>query len=282
MERPAGAAHPARGTTRVIEWTLEGAVHARRVAVIVPEWRADDAPFRVLLALHGRGEAMRGPVAGALGWARDYALTRAIARVSQPPLRREDFEGFVTDARLAELNEALARDPFRGYVVVCPYLPDLDPRSHRDIERYARDLLDVVLPRVRESLPVDRSASATGIDGVSLGGAFALRIGLMHPEAFGSVAALQPAIQAFEADELKELAIAARTKRPELALRLVTSTRDYFRTGIHKLSAALSAAHVAHRMDDLPGPHDYAWNRGTGAIELLVWHDRALSGTAVR
>ena len=37
------------------------------------------------------------------------------------------------------------------------------------------------------------------------------------------------------------------------------------------------ADHVAHDFADIPGPHDYPFNRGPGAIELLLWHDRVLA-----
>jgi hypothetical protein len=30
----------------------------------------------------------------------------------------------------------------------------------------------------------------------------------------------------------------------------------------------------------VPGPHDYPFNRGPGAIEMLLWHDRVLRGEA--
>ena len=76
---------------------------------------------------------------------------------------------------------------------------------------------------------------------------------------------------------LTELARAARSKRPSLKLRLLTSSDDYFRDAILELSSAWRAAGVLHDFADVPGPHDYIFNRGPGSIELLTWHDRALA-----
>jgi hypothetical protein len=61
-----------------------------------------------------------------------------------------------------------------------------------------------------------------------------------------------------------------------MKLRLLTSREDYFHNAITSLSAAWRFAGVAHDFADLPGPHDYVFNRGPGSIELLLWHDRAL------
>jgi enterochelin esterase-like enzyme len=175
------------------------------------------------------------------------------------------------------MNEGLAANPFKGLVVVCPYLPDFDLRKPAPIKDYARYLLEAVLPRVRAELPASSAASATGIDGVSLGGAAALRIGLGNPEAFGAVGTLQAALGEDQVAEFTDLAKAARARNAALKLRLLTSKDDYFRTAIGRTSAAWRAAGIDHDYADVPGPHDYPFNRGPGAIEMLIWHDRMLS-----
>jgi hypothetical protein len=245
--------------------------------VLVPKWGTADTRFPVLVALHGRGEAFKGPVDGALGWPRDYALVRAFDRVRAPPLTAADYEGLVERSRLAETNAALVQQPFRGLIVACPWLPDVHPAATGDIAAYARFVVDVLLPRVRAETPALATSSATGIDGVSLGGVVALRIGLTSPEAFGAVGGIQPAIGEGQASDWTALALAARARRPELKLRLVTSLDDYFRDPIYGVSRAWDAAGISHDFADLPGPHDYVFNRGPGSIDLLVWHDRALA-----
>jgi enterochelin esterase-like enzyme len=132
---------------------------------------------------------------------------------------------------------------------------------------------------VRRSTPAFASPEATGIDGVSLGGVVALRIGLTSPEAFGAIGGIQPAFANGQSAEWTALAQGARARRPELKLRLITSHEDYFHEAIVGVSRAWIAAGVPHDFADLPGPHDYVFNRGPGSIELLLWHDRVLSRT---
>jgi hypothetical protein len=91
------------------------------------------------------------------------------------------------------------------------------------------------------------------------------------------VGTLQAAIGEDQVPDFTELARAARTKNPKVALRLVTSKEDYFNRAIKSTSAAWRAAGIDHELEELPGPHDYPFNRGPGAIEMLLWHDRVLA-----
>ena len=130
------------------------------------------------------------------------------------------------------------------------------------------------MPRVRAETPALSSAESTGIDGVSLGGAEALRIGLAHPEVFGAVGAIQPAVSDLPSGDWAAMATAARSKRPGLKLHLLTSHEDYFHDSVVGVSRAWSAAGISHDFADLLGPHDYVFNRGPGSIHLLycLWH----------
>jgi hypothetical protein len=278
-ERASGAppANVASPNVRVLEWDLGAQPWGEgRAVVVVPTW-APAARFPVLIALHGRGEAVKAPAEGAMGWPRDYALVRAIDRLRAPPLREGDYEGFVEPSRLAETNASLATTPFGGLVVACPHLPDVRPPATGDIAAYARYVTDTLLPRVRAETPALSTPEATGIDGVSLGGAIALRIGLTSSETFGAIGGIQPAFSEGQNAEWTALAQAARARRPGLRLRLLTSHDDYFHDSITGVSRAWRAAGVAHDFADVPGPHDYVFNRGPGSIELLMWHDRNLA-----
>ena len=235
---------------------------------------AENKPAPVLVALHGRGEAVKGPELGAAGWPKDYALERALQRVCAPPLARDDFEGLVTDEHLDELNADLTAHPWSGLIVACPYLPDLDLRDDATVATYGRWITDVLLPRVHAELPC---LPATGIDGVSLGGNVALRVGLNDPNTFAAVGALHPAIDGPRVTEIVSLAKSARAVRPKLALRLTTSDDDYYRDITHALSSGWKDAGLAHDFGQLPGPHDYIFNRGAGSYEMLLWHRRALN-----
>lgn len=265
-----------RGEVITDTWTIgdDG-----RAVTIVPAWKKSEERLPLLFALHGRGEALKGPAAGVMGWPKDYALLRAIERVCAPPLTTDDFETFVEPKRLAEHNDALAKRPFEGVVIVCPYSPDVDLRKPKDLKEYSDYFMGSILPRAKKDLPVLGTPASIGIDGVSLGGALALRIGLGNPEAFGAVGTLQPAIGEDQVPEFTDLARAARTKNKALKLRLLTSSKDYFKAAIKSASAAWRSAGIDHDFEDVPGPHDYPFNRGPGSIEMLLWHDRVLSRT---
>ncbi len=277
--RPAlGSSTPpgARGNTRLIEWSFDNEP-SPRTAVLVPTWGGDGARFPVVVALHGRGETKKPPAEGALGWPRDYELVRAIERVSAPPLRSADFEGFVEPRRLELLNRRLAERPFGGLIVACPYLPDFDATDPGSIASFGHFVAGALLPRVRRETPALPASSATGIDGVSFGGAVALAVGFDAAAAFGAVGALQPAIHPNDAPRWAARAQAARRANPGLAIRLLTSDADYFRKGVRATSSAMDALGIVHDFDEVTGPHDYVFNRGPGSIELLLWQDRALS-----
>ena len=273
VQAPDAAPLP-RGRVGTQTWTFDG---GGRAVVIVPSWTEPTTRLPILVALHGRGEANKGPVEGVMGWPRDYALLRAIERLCAPPLIGADYEDFFDPLRLAETNRSLASNPFQGLVVVCPYLPDVDLHKPAPIKDYGRYLLESVLPRVRAELPVLPGPGATGIDGVSLGGAVSLRVGLGNPSSFGAVGTLQAALGEDQVTEFTELARSARARNPALKLRLLTSKDDYFHGAISHTSSAWKAAGIEHDYADVPGPHDYPFNRGPGAIEMLLWHDRMLA-----
>lgn len=264
-----------RGKVGTQSWTFENGGQA---IVVVPSWIKPGERLPVLIALHGRGEANKGPALGVMGWPRDYELLRAIERICAPPLTEADYQGFFDRARLEATNTSLVANPFKGLIVVCPYLPDVDlHKAVAPARDYARYLLEGVLPRVRAELPALSSAAATGIDGVSLGGAISLRVGTTRAESFGAVGSLQAALSDDQIPEFTKLASAARSQNPHLKLRLLTSSDDYFRAAIGHLSGAWKQAGISHEFVEVPGPHDYPFNRGPGAIEMLLWHDRMLA-----
>lgn len=273
------AAPPKTGTLREVTWQFpSGPFGPSEVVVAIPE--GAKKPLPVLVAFHGRGEALKGPHRGARGWIDDYALQRATSRLSTPPLRPNDFEGFVTSERLTVLNRELSKRAYDGVIVVCPYLPDIlrGPQVFSQAPKLADFIVDQVLPRVYRETPAIASSESTGIDGVSLGGRAALFIGLLKPRAFGAMGALQPAIDDGELDQLVTMAQKARAENPKLVLRLLTSSDDYFLDVTRALSTALNAAGVVHQFDLVVGPHDYSFNRGPGVYELLTHYDRVLRG----
>jgi len=248
-----------------------------RVVVLIPE-RKSDARFPVLVALHGRGEALKGPEVGARGWVDDYTLPAAVERLQRPPITLDDLHGFADDARLARLNASLAQRPYQGLIVVCPYTPDTLP-ADESIDKalpLARFVVETVLPRAYRETPALGTPESTGIDGVSLGGRAALGIGLLRPKAFAVVASLQAALRSDNSADILRRAREAKAQKPDLFMRLLTSSDDYFLKANQLLAADLSAAGIRTELVTIPGPHDYDFNRGPGGYEMLMFHDRVL------
>lgn len=271
---PGASTEPAPPDGRWLEWSFPATDHFphREHAVVLSERKSP-----LLVALHGRGEAGRGLKVGARGWRDDYELGRAVKRLDEPPLQAEDLLGLVEPQRLAALNASLTAHPFRGICVACPYTPALADRSLDGARPFGAFVTRDLVTKARQALALPVERERTGIDGVSMGGRLALLVGLSHPEVFGAVGTVQPAIGAEEAGWLSELAARAQQQAP-VRLRLVTSDGDYFRKAVEALSARLSDDGVEHELLLTRGPHDYVYNRGPGSFEMLLWHDRVLHG----
>lgn len=275
---PAVPASRKTWATQELTWRYPDTPMGEMVVVVsIPETR-DALP--VLIAFHGLGEAQKGPERGARGWIDDYGLKRALGRLASPPITSDDTEDLAERTRLSQINQSLTRTPYRGMVIVTPYTPDIisPERSLGAAEPLGRWLVEELLPRVRRETPAIPEAAATGIDGVSLGGRVALLVGLAHPSAFGAVGALQPAIYANDLDALTQRGVAARNQNAKLSLRLLTSRNDFYLDTIQHLGKRWRVRGVDHQLDVIAGPHSYAFNRGPGVYEMLLFHDRALRG----
>ncbi len=261
-------------TMTLLDWAFggdEARGGATRATVLVPRGAG---PFPVLVALHGRGEAVRGAEAGAYGWPRDYKIGNALGALARGRLTAADLLRQVSPARLDTLNQALAAHPYAGLIVVCPHAPDLTgARNDGAIQAYGDWVTARLLPRLKGAAP---AGEAVGIDGVSMGGRMALKIGLARPEVFTAVGSLQAAIKADEAPELARAAQAFLQKRPAGRLRLLSSDGDYFRGAIEAAHREFERVGVPHEHLEVVGPHNYEFNQGPGSIEMLWWHDRAL------
>jgi hypothetical protein len=258
----------------VLDWRFAPAPWGEaRCVVLVPRPRDPSVPGRLplLVALHGAGETV-DPRSGAHGWLDSYALGTAYRRLLAPPLSSADLQGLVTPARLAALNDALAARLFGGLVVACPYVPRA-VGGEIAAWTFAGWLAEVLLPRLRRETPATLATGGTGIDGVSFGGALALQLGLLRPDLFGAIGSLQAALQD---DDVEPLAAQVEARLAGRPLRLVTSTLDHFRPPTLALHGALQRRRIAHEFLMTEGPHGYEWNRGPGAVEMLLWHDRVL------
>jgi iron(III)-salmochelin esterase len=250
------------------------------VVVTVPKSASASRKMPVLIALHGQGESRKSPSQGARGWPDDYHMYRAFMRLASPPLYKTDFGDMIDDDRLERFNKSLKARPYRGVIVVCPYLPDdfHQKRMRAKAAAYGDFLLSTVLPRVYKETPAAKTPAATGIDGVSLGGRVAVLVGLNNPTRFGAVGGTQAAFGKKHVEMLTEKVKTARTRNPKLHFRLISSEKDRFRDMTLELSSSLKRAGERHQVDIVKGDHSYAFNRGPGVYEMLLYYDRILRG----
>jgi enterochelin esterase-like enzyme len=256
----------ARGDLDVLDWTFpdeEGV--PRRCAVLVPKSATRAKPLPLLVALHGMAET-RDARTGAFAWLEGYGIDATIEAMKAPVFPRAALGAFADDEYAKLVTDELKANPYRGMVIACPYVD-------RGVNVHYNDwLADTLVGRLRRETPVLATAASTGIDGVSFGGLVALGAGMARPDVFGVVGALQPALS--QDDYVGALAESIPGQLAGRPLRLVTSTDDHFRKRIEALHDKLVAASIKHEFRITPGPHDYAWNRGAGAVEMLAWHDR--------
>jgi predicted alpha/beta superfamily hydrolase len=75
------------------------------------------------------------------------------------------------------------------------YTPTKAPRlGGGRADRYAKFLMQEVMPFIQREYRVLADARVTGIGGSSLGGLLSLYLGLKHPQIFGRIAALSPSV----------------------------------------------------------------------------------------
>ena len=272
----------ASGQVRELTWTFQvPQVGAMDVLVVVPAFASDTRRLPVLVTMHGLGESRKGPKRGARGWVDDYWLTKALERLTKPPLTTADFRDRVDPKRLERINATLVAQPYHGLIVVCPYTPmELLQGEHgfTDASVLASFVVDKLLPKVYAETPAIGTAATTGVDGVSLGGRGAVLTGLTRAESFGVVGGLQPAFDSSEVAGLVTQALSARQRHPGLVIRLLSSSQDYYLKPTKAISAAFTKAGVNNYLNVVAGDHSYEFNRGPGVYEMLLLHDRALRG----
>jgi pimeloyl-ACP methyl ester carboxylesterase len=247
----------------------------RRMTLSVPRHLGAGERAPLLVLLHGLGET-GDERAGAWAWLERYGLASAYARLRRPPVGRTSKRADFPEDRLQAMNDDLARAPFRGFVVACPYTPNVNKAANpaAALDGYARWIAEVVVPRARAEAKCAEGAAMTSLDGCSLGGFVALEVFLRRPEVFGALGGVQTAIGKHRAAGYAERLADVLGRVGARGLHVETSKADPFREANEALASALGKKGIAHELLVLPGPHDQPWLREVGTLEMLRWHDR--------
>lgn len=276
---PGSALGAAPATPELEEHELEvpGERLASRCLVLLPRG-AKRAGQRLLVLCHGLGETTSQGL-GIRAFADRYGLVRSFERLRTPPVARE-LKGvkYLTDSRLLELNAELGERPFGGFVLACPFTPNVykQPSTEAALTRYAAWLGDGLLPSLRRKFGVADGPEAVALDGVSLGGYVSLEVFLRRPELFGAVGCMQGAFGQPLADKYVGRFEEALSRVGKRSLRIATSSADGGRAVSERLSKRLTQRGIANTFSVSPGPHDQRWLREVGTLEMLFHYDRAL------
>lgn len=277
----AASSDPAQRDFKVLELKLDGSRElARRAVVLVPRDVPADTRLPLLVLLHGLGETT-SEGAGVRAWIDRYGLVTSHARLKHPPVAGETRRGDLTAEHAREINDELSRRAFDGkMVLVCPFTPNVwrFPDPPKALDRYADWIADVLLPEVRSQTPADLSPARAAIDGCSLGGFVGLEVFLRKPQLFAAWGGVQSALGEAHAPAIANRLAGAIASAGPRRLHVETSTGDAFYRANLALSRELKKKGVAHDLAVLPGPHDQPFLREAGTLEMLLWHDRVLSG----
>jgi enterochelin esterase-like enzyme len=167
----------------------------------------DDEPWRrypVLYMQDGQNLFDRATAFGGVDW--------NIQGAADPLIHSGDVEPLII---VGIYNAGKSRIP--------EYTPTKAPKlGGGRADRYAKFLLQEVMPFVQDQYRTLADSSATGIGGSSLGGLVSLYIGLKDPQTFGKIAALSPSVWWNQRVILRLAAAANPQPRPRIWLDIGT------------------------------------------------------------
>jgi len=233
-----------------------------------------DKKYPLLILFSGRGEAIRSNYEGALGWVQYYSLPKTLNAIRRGQVTKNDFFELVTDEMLIKYNNNLEAKPYEEMVIACPKTPDLNYMISLDDKAYDNFISKELIKILEDRYRIDKTK--IGVDGVSLGGVYSCYFGLKYPDIFSSWGSIQGATTAFM-EIFKALVDKNKEKINKQKINIVTSTDDYLKVNCQKLHQFLENNGIKHRFVMLQGPHDYIFNRGPGAIDMLIFHNDALN-----
>jgi len=163
------------------------------------------------------------------------------------------------DLGLDEVAEAgIAGGDWPPFLIVMPYVPEpLFSSTDGGPGSYEQELLEGLIPFIEAHYASGGEASSRWLAGISRGGVWALEAGLSHPEVFGGVAALSPALAVNRPrPRYDPLVIAAGTGPFPTRLFLSAGETDWARGGTERLDRTLEEAGAAVVLRIAPGGHE--------------------------
>ena len=157
-------------------------------------------------------------------------------------------------------DEQIQSGEWPPIIMVMPLQPEpLFRGSDGGPGSYESELLEGLIPYIEKNYRSDRSARA--LAGISRGGVWALEIALRNPNAFGTVAALSPALAVNSArPPYDPFEIVANSDQYPRNILLLAGDEDWAAVETKKLSQTLSEAGVENRLHISAGNHsDETW-----------------------
>jgi enterochelin esterase-like enzyme len=229
--------------------------------------------YPLVIAFGGAGECARSPREGALAWLHYYKTDEAVRALANNRLTPDDFRRLITAPHLNDFNRRLKNRPYGGIILACPSSPLLSPQVGLEYPEYEEYIMDELVPALKTRYRV--ADGRVGVDGVSMGGARAMYYGFKYPEVFSSIGSVQGAFGPYF-DVYRHFVERHGETLKKRSIQLVTSDRDPLAPSVERMHQLLVDNSIPHLYLKLTGPHDYIFNQGPGALELLVFHDHAL------
>lgn len=236
--------------------------------------RNQNRSYPLVIAFGGAGECARPPRSGCLAWMHYYKIDESILALESQRLTKAAFRGLVTEKELSAFNRRLNNHPYRGIILVCPYSPLLTAAHNLENSDYENYIVHELIPALKARYRV--LEGSIGVDGVSMGGARSMYLGLKYPNVFASIGSIQGAFGPYFGLYEGLIESSADTLRKR-SIQLVTSDKDYLKGSVERMHRLLTRHRIPHHYFLLTGPHDYIFNQGPGSLALLVFHNEALN-----
>lgn len=161
-------------------------------------------------------------------------------------------------------DEAIAAGEWLPFLIVMPLQPQpLFGHTDGGEGSYEQELLEGLVPFIERNYRTDSQPGARSLAGISRGGVWALEIGLRHPDTFGGVGALSPALSAnHPRPEFDPLNIVAQGGPFPARIYLGAGDRDWARRLTVTLANDLGEAGARLMLAIVPGGHETeVWTR---------------------